>query len=467
MKLYNTLTRKTEDFEPREDKTVGMYVCGPTVYDHLHIGNIRPIIVFDTLRRYMERFKGWRVIHVQNITDVDDKLINRSIKTGRPVDEIAAEYTDAYFRLLDDLRVLSPTFSPRATEHVQEMVELIAELIETGHAYERDGDVYFRVASFPDYGKLSGRTLADQEVGARVEASEKKEDPLDFTLWKAAKEGEPRWPSPWGEGRPGWHTECVVLSRRYLGEHLDIHAGGNDLIFPHHENEIAQAEATGREFFRFWLHNGMLSFRGEKMSKSLGNFAYARDVLHRFDAETVRYFYLTRHYRKPLDYSEEGLEAARTAVERIRTLIADTTAELRRLSGEPGEAGRKFKRSLKGYRERFIAAMDDDLNTVGAIGVLQELIAEANRFKDRAEGSDRLALRSAVETIRELAYPLGLFQEDVARGSGVQSELIELLIELREALREKKEYALADRIRDRLAELGITLKDTPQGTLWT
>jgi len=467
MKLYNTLTRKTEEFEPRDGQTVGMYVCGPTVYDHLHIGNIRPIIVFDTLRRYMERFKGWDVIHVQNITDVDDKLINRSIESGEPVEQIAEEYTDAYFRLLDRLGVLIPTFSPRATEHIEEMVELIAELVGSGHAYERDGDVYFRVKSFPDYGKLSGRSLADQEAGARVEASEKKEDPLDFTLWKAAKEGEPYWPSPWGEGRPGWHTECVVLSRRYLGEHLDIHAGGNDLIFPHHENEIAQAEATGRPFFRFWLHNGVLSFRGEKMSKSLGNFAYARDVLERFDPDTVRYFSLSRHYRKPLDYSEEGLEAARTALERIRTLIDDTTAELRDLTGEPGNVGRAFTASLADYRERFLAAMEDDLNTVGAIGALQELVAATNRFKEEAGGSDRLALRTAVETIRELSYPLGLFQGDTQKEIGVQSELIELLIELRDALRAKKEYALADRIRDRLAELGITLKDTPQGTLWT
>ena len=467
MKLYNTLTKRTETFEPGDGKTVGMYVCGPTVYDHLHIGNIRPIIVFDVLRRYMERFKGWDVIHVQNITDVDDKLINRSIETGEPVEKIAEEYTDAYFRLLDRLGVLPPTFSPRATEHVEGMVELISELVESGHAYERGGDVYFRVKSFPGYGKLSGRSLDDQEAGARVEASEKKEDPLDFTLWKAAKEGEPHWPSPWGEGRPGWHTECVVLSRRYLGEHLDIHGGGNDLIFPHHENEIAQAEATGRPFFRFWIHNGMLSFRGEKMSKSLGNFAYARDVLERFDADTVRYFYLSRHYRKPLDYSEEGLEAARTALERIRTLIADTTAELRGLSGEPGERGRAFVSSLSDYRDRFLAAMEEDLNTVGAIGALQELVAEANRFRDRAEGDDRLALRDAVETIRELAYPLGLFGADGGEKKGIEPELIGLLIELRNELRGKKEYALADRIRDRLAELGITLKDTPQGTLWT
>jgi len=467
MKLYNTLTRKTEAFEPGDGKTVGMYVCGPTVYDHLHIGNIRPIIVFDTLRRYMEGFKGWDVIHVQNITDVDDKLINRSIETGEPVERIAAEYTAAYFNLLERLGVLQPTFSPRATEHIEEMVELISSLIESGHAYERDGDVYFRVKSFPDYGKLSGRSLADQEAGARIEASGKKEDPLDFTLWKAAKEGEPRWPSPWGEGRPGWHTECVVLSRHYLGEHLDIHAGGNDLIFPHHENEIAQAEATGRPFFRFWLHNGMLSFRGEKMSKSLRNFAYARDVLDRFDPETVRYFYLSRHYRKPLDYSEEGLDAARTALDRIRTLIDDTTAELRGISGEPGEAGRALEASIPEYRERFIAAMEDDLNTVGAIGVLQELVAEANRFKDGASGNDRIALQTVVNTIRELSYPLGLFGDGKSEKRGIEPELIGLLIELRDALREKKEFELADMIRTRLGELGVTLKDTPQGTLWT
>ena len=470
MKLYNTLTRTNETFEPNDGKTVGMYVCGPTVYDHIHIGNVRPIIVFDTLRRYFERFKGWNVIHVQNVTDVDDKLIARSQETGETVDAIAETYRTAYFDLLANLNVLAPTHSPLATEHIAGMIDLVKDLVEKGYAYERDGDVYFRVAALEGYGKLSGRRLEDQEAGSRVEALETKENPLDFTLWKAAKPGEPKWPSPWGEGRPGWHTECVVLSHEYLGDRLDIHAGGNDLVFPHHENEIAQAEAVygPGSFFRFWLHNGMLSFGGEKMSKSLGNFEYAYKVLERFDAETVRYFYLSRHYRKPLAYAEEGLAEAAAARTRVSTLLADVEAELRSGSGEPGEAGQAFIASLAPFRERYVAAMDDDLNTVGAIGVIQELVAEANRFRREAEGTDRLALQTAVDLIRELGYPLGLFQPQKRPSTDdVEDRLIGLLLELRKALREKKEFQLADMVRDRLADLGYILKDGPEGTIWT
>ena len=470
MKLYNTLARADEIFAPTDGKTVGMYVCGPTVYDHVHIGNVRPIIVFDTLRRYMEAFKGWSVIHVQNVTDVDDKLIHRSIETGETVESIARTYTEAYFKLLEDLRVLPPTHSPLATEHIDGMIELVADLVEKGLAYEQDGDVYFRIAAAPEYGKLSGRALDDQEAGARVETSSRKENPLDFTLWKAAKPGEPKWSSPWGEGRPGWHTECVVLSYEYLGDRLDIHAGGSDLVFPHHENEIAQAEGSrGAPFFRFWLHNGMLSFGGEKMSKSLGNFEYAYRVLEQFDSDTVRYFYLSRHYRKPLAYSEDGLHEAATALGRIVTLLDDVEAEFRSIaSGEPAEGGLAFIESLGPFRDRYIASMDDDLNTVGAIGVIQELVAEANRFRREAHGQDRLALGSAITLIRELGYPLGLFQARIAKDEpGIDGELIDLLLNLREELRSKKEFDLADRIRDRLAELGIGLKDGTGGTFWT
>lgn len=469
MKLYNTLTRTKDPFQPQDGKTVRMYVCGPTVYDHLHIGNLRPIIVFDTLRRYMERFKGWEVIYVQNITDVDDKLIARSAKTGEPVERIATRYTEAYFDLLEQLGAEEPTVSPRATEHIAEMIELIKTLVDNGYAYESNGDVYYRVAAFNGYGKLSGRRTEELEVGARIAASQRKEDPLDFTLWKAAKPGEPKWESPWGEGRPGWHTECVVLSRRFLGETLDIHAGGNDLIFPHHENEIAQAEgASGKLFSRFWLHNGMLTFNGEKMSKSLGNFAYAYEVLQKFEPETVRYFYLSRHYRKPLDYSESALKEARKALTRVRTLINEVEAELGAVEeAEPGLAGREFADLLHRFRERYLSEMDDDLNTVGAIAAIQELVAEANRFRGTTRGPDRLALRKAVELIRELGWPLGLFQRKEQVLKGLQDELIKLLVDLRAELRAKKEFALADLIRARLAELGISLKDTPQGTIWT
>ena len=469
MKLYNTLTRKKETFQPQDGKTVKMYVCGPTVYDYLHIGNVRPIIVFDTLRKYMERFAGWKVVYVQNITDIDDKLITRSLETGLTVEKLAHRYTKAFFDLLEQLDVKKPTNSPRATEHIADMIELIKTLIDNGYAYECDGDVYYSVAAFQDYGKLSGQRLEELEVGARVICSTKKRDALDFTLWKAAKPGEPKWESPWSEGRPGWHTECVVLSGEVLGDTLDIHAGGNDLIFPHHENEIAQAEAvTGKLFSRFWLHNGMLTFNGEKMSKSLGNFAYAYQVLEKFDAETVRYFYLSRHYRKPLDYSETGLAEASKALSRVYALIDDVEAEF--ATGEKGEVGltgREFVDSLGEFRERYSGAMDDDLNTVAAIAVIQELVSEANRFRKTAKGQDRQALTQVVGLIRELGNPLGLFRRERERGRDLQDELIRLLIDLRAELRTHKEFALADSIRARLAKLGITLKDTPQGTIWT
>jgi len=468
VKLYNTLTRKKETFQPQDGKTVKMYVCGPTVYDYLHIGNVRPIIVFDTLRKYMERFAGWKVVHVQNITDIEDKLIARALETGLTVEKIARQYTKAFFDLLEQLDVKKPTNSPRATEYIGGMIELINTLIDKGYAYECDGDVYYSVAAFKDYGKLSGRRLEELKVGARVACSTKKKNALDFTLWKAAKPGEPKWESPWSEGRPGWHTECVVLSREFLGDTLDIHAGGNDLIFPHHENEIAQAEAvSGKLFSRFWLHNGMLTFSGEKMSKSLGNFAYAYQVLEKFDAETVRYFYLSRHYRKPLDYSETGLAEASKALSRVYALIDEVEAEF--TTGEEAEVGltgREFVDSLGEFRERYIGAMDDDLNTVAAIAVIQELVSEANRFRKTAEGQDRQALTQVLGLIRELGNPLGLFQRERERGRDLQDELIRLLIDLRAELRAHKEFALADSIRARLAKLGITLKDTPQGTIW-
>lgn len=469
MKLYNTLTRKKETFQPQDSKTVRMYVCGPTVYNHLHIGNVRPVIVFDALRRYFERFKGWDVLYVQNITDIDDKLIDRAAETGRTVAEIAEEYTDAYFDLLKKLAIKEPTESPRATGNIAGMIELVKRLIEKRLAYEVDGDVYYRVTAFAGYGKLSNRRIEDLKTGARIATSEKKENPLDFTLWKRAKPGEPKWGSPWGEGRPGWHTECVVLSRKHLGETFDIHAGGNDLVFPHHENEIAQAEgATGKPFARFWLHNGMLTFTGEKMSKSLGNFAYAHEVLQQFGPETVRYFYLSHHYRKPLDYAQEGLEAAAKASSRVQTMIDDTASELAaHPSDKTDETGQEFLSSLEPYRARYIEAMDDDLNTVGAIAAIQEIVAATNRFKGTATGDARLALKDAVALLRDLGYPLGLFQEKGHLLKGIEDDLIRLLIDLRAKLRTQKEFTLSDQIRERLLELGIILKDTAQGTIWT
>ncbi len=473
MQLYNTLTRQLEAFEPSDGSTFGLYVCGPTVYDYLHIGNVRPIIVFDAFRKYVERFHGWKTIYVQNITDVDDKLIDRANQTGESVQQVAERFTDAYFRLLERLDVRLPDHSPKATEHIDEMIDLIKILVERNAAYEVEGDVYFAVDSLPEYGQLSGRRLDEQEAGSRVEMSSLKRNPLDFTLWKSAKPGEPSWPSPWSVGRPGWHTECVVMSRKYLGPRLDIHAGGNDLIFPHHENEIAQAQmAFDEPFFRVWLHNGMLSFQGEKMSKSLGNFAYAQDVVDQYGAHTVRYFYLSRHYRKPLDYSEEGLQAARAAVERIATLVSDIESEAIEPAVRPSLKGEAalFLERLDALRVKYVDAMEADFNTVGAIGALQEVVGEVNRFRSDARGADRGALPLAVELVRELSAPLGILANggpvDAGGNGQTEAELVDLLIELRNALRERKLFDLADEIRDRLDALGIVLKDTPQGTLW-
>jgi len=468
MELYNTLTRRQQQFAPQDGKTVRMYVCGPTVYDHLHIGNVRPVIVFDTLRKYFEQFHGWNVIYVQNVTDVDDKLINRSVESGQPVSEIASSYTESYFNLLTKLEVENPSYSPRATEFIPGMIELIGQLLNKGLAYQVDGDAYYRVSAFPEYGKLSGRKVQDLQVGARIAASEKKENPLDFTLWKSSKPGEPQWDSPWGKGRPGWHTECVVLSRHYLGDTLDIHAGGNDLVFPHHENEIAQAEGlTGKIFARFWLHSGMLMFNGQKMSKSLGNFAYARDVIGKFGAQTVRYFYLSRHYRKPLDYSTQGLAEAQAAISRIQTMIDEVSSEpFEQSEKNTNPQGKEFLSSLELLRQRYLAEMDSDFNTVGAIAAIQDIVSKTNKFRTIAKDDARLVLPKALSLVRELGFPLGLFQQSENESKGIEAELIRLLADLRNELRNRKEFALSDKIRDQLAKLGITLKDTPQGTIW-
>ncbi len=462
MRLWSTLERGPVELPPPEEKrVVGMYVCGPTVYDYIHIGNARPFIVFDALRRYLES-RGYEVVYVQNITDIDDKIINRAKEEGSSPEEVAERFTREYLEDLASLGVKLPTYQPRARAYVDKMIELIEELVAKGHAYVADGDVYFSVRSFPEYGKLSGKSIDDLRAGARVEPGEKKKDPLDFALWKAAKPGEPKWPSPWGLGRPGWHTECVVMSRELLGETFDIHAGGNDLIFPHHENEIAQAEAaSGKPFARIWLHNGMLTVRGQKMAKSLGNFAYARDVVRMFGTEAVRYFYLSRHWRKPLDFSHEALEEARKAVEGVYEFLAEAE-----LAGGGAELPEDLSRELSGLEEKFHAELGDDFNTPGALAALQGMANLGKRFV--AAGGDRRALGPIAHKIRELSAPLGLFQEEKAPGVSERAEeLIGLLVELRAELRRDKNFKLADRIREELSKLGIQLKDTPQGTVWT
>lgn len=457
MRLYNTLTKRLEELSAREG-TVRMYVCGPTVYDLIHIGNARPFIVFDALRRYLEEQGSW-VIYVQNVTDVDDKIIRRAQEEGRDPAEVALRYTQEYFADLGRLGVRPPTYSPPATLFIPKMVEFVEKLVKKGHAYVVDGDVYFSVRSYPKYGALSGRSLEEMLAGARVEVDERKRDPLDFALWKRAKPGEPQWPSPWGAGRPGWHTECVVMSLSLLGETLDIHAGGNDLIFPHHENERAQAESlTGQPFVRLWLHNGMLTVRGEKMAKSLGNFYYARDIVKLFGPEAVRYFYLSRHWRKPLDFSFEALSEAKAAVERVYNFLSEAD----RVPPEVKPADSAFSSVLTEKVARFYAELQEDFNTPGALAVIQEIIGEAYR------GRDPGAWRAAADTVRELSRPLGLFQGEASSAElgKLSEELIGLLVELRAALRKEKNFALADKIREKLNALGVELRDGPEGTRW-
>jgi cysteinyl-tRNA synthetase len=478
IKIYNTLTKRVEEFEPLEPGHVKMYVCGPTVYDYFHIGNARPFIFFDVVRRYFE-YRGYKVTYVQNITDVDDKIINRAAAEGITPQAVAEQYTQAYWEDLEKLGILPANYQPKATEWIPKMVEFVRGLIDKGYAYVlENGDVYFRVRKFGGYGKLSGKSLEELEAGARVEVDERKEDPLDFALWKSAKPGEPKWPAPWGEGRPGWHLECSVMSMGLLGETFDIHGGGQDLIFPHHENEIAQSEAfSGKPFVRYWMHNGLLKFQGEKMSKSLGNFEYARDVVARYGKEAVRYFYLSKHYRTPINFTHEALEDAQRAVERVYNLLEEIDQELTRRDGykqelDPAkltETGRAYLKLLERTKREFLEHMDDDFNTAAALGTIFELVKEANVFRQDVADEDLPLLRQTFELIRELGSPLGLFQESPWRElkGDLQAQLIKLLIEVRKQLRQKREYELADQIRSRLKELGIELKDKGEETVWS
>jgi len=449
MKLYNTMSRRLEEFSPSRDE-VKLYVCGITPYDHSHLGHAMSYIVFDVVRRYLE-FRGHRVKHVQNYTDIDDRIIMRANKLGQPFDQLAATYIDEYEQEMRDLNVTPAHIFPRATHEIPTIIEMTERLIEKGHAYQANGDVYFRVRSKSDYGKLSGRNVDALKAGARVEPGERKEDPADFALWKAAKPGEPSWDSPWGPGRPGWHIECSAMSYRYLGATLDIHGGGQDLIFPHHENEIAQSEAYSGEqpFVRYWLHNGWLTFAEEKMSKSLGNIITIREGLEKYGSDGLRVFVLTSHYRAPLSYSEEALESGKRAAERLR--LAATL---------PGGDGPPADVPVETYRERFLAAMDDDLNTPGALAALFDLARDINRSRDEGRCIDE-----AQSSLRELAGVLGLTLHEPGAAMGA-APFIDLLVELRDELRDAKQFELADRLRSRLAEAGITLEDGAAGTRW-
>jgi cysteinyl-tRNA synthetase len=488
MRVYNTLSRSKEEFTTRDPGRVTMYVCGPTVYNYIHIGNARTFLSFDVIRRYLE-YRGYDVTFVQNITDVDDKIINRANEEGVSAAEIAVKYTDAFLSGMSALSVRPPTVQPKATETIPQMIEMVELLIDGGHAYVVDGDVYFAVRSMGDYGKLSGRDIDEMQSGARVEVDERKRDPLDFALWKAAKPDEPHWSSPWGEGRPGWHLECSVMSHEQLGLTFDIHGGASDLIFPHHENEIAQSEAAyGVPFARYWLHGGLLQVNAEKMSKSLGNFMLLREVLDRYDAPVVRLFMLQTHYRSPLDFSTDRLDEARTAYERIANLVRNIRWARTACAGgfgAPEAARESLVEATQASRRKLEEEMDDDFNTAGALGALFELARAANTFLSENQSdlasADLVALAEAEAEVVELlevlgvaiveprqtAYPIEMvaLAEELAGYSGAEPEAaVEALLAARAAARTERNWAAADAVRDGLASLGFTITDTPHGS---
>lgn len=488
MRVYNTMSRTKEEFVPRSPQVVSMYVCGPTVYNHTHIGNARTFLSFDVIRRYLT-YKGYDVLFVQNITDVDDKIINRANEEGRPAAEIAAEYTDAFLMAMSALGVLAPTVQPKATETIPQMIAMVQRLIERGHAYAVDGDVYFSVRSFPGYGKLSGRDIDEMRSGARVEVDERKQDPLDFALWKSAKPGEPHWTSPWGEGRPGWHLECSVMSHDRLGLTFDIHGGASDLIFPHHENELAQSEAAyDAPFVRYWLHGGLLQVNAEKMSKSLGNFMLLKDVLERYDAPVIRLLMLQTHYRSPLDFSTQRLDEARSAYERIVNLVRNLRWARSTPAGgfgAPDNARTALLDAIAAARGKFESEMDDDFNTAGALGAIFELARAANTFlaENQTDLStvDLVALSESEAVVVELLAVLGVHVIE-PRKAGYPTEVVALATELagyagsdpdaaveallaaRSVARSERNWGAADAVRDGLAALGFSIEDTAQGS---
>jgi len=458
MKLYNTLTRSKEEFKPLVEGEVKMYSCGPTVYNYFHLGNARPFIVFDCLRQFLE-YRGYDVKFVQNFTDVDDKLINKAREEGCTVPEIAEKYIKEYFVDAKALGIKEASVHPRATENIDAIIETVSTLIEKGHAYEVEGDVYFSVESYKDYGKLSHQPLEDLESGVRKELDDKKHHPMDFALWKKRKtEDEIGWESPWGIGRPGWHIECTAMVNRYLGHTIDIHSGGFDLIFPHHENEIAQSVcANGTPFANYWLHNGFINVNNEKMSKSLGNFFTVRDIAAKYDYEVIRFFMLSAHYRSPINFCDELMDAAKNGLERIYNCI-DNLDFLSENASE-GETSAEIKNAMEGFKNKFIAAMEDDLNTADAISA----IFEAVRYANSMTSPNKSELEVAKATILELGNVLGLLKNT---GKGSLDSEIEALIAERTQARKDKNWALADKIRDDLKARGIVLEDTPDGVKW-
>ncbi|WP_252225380.1 MULTISPECIES: cysteine--tRNA ligase [unclassified Clostridium] len=466
MRIFNTLTRKKEEFIPITPGEVKMYVCGPTVYNFFHIGNGRTFIVFDTIRRYLE-YRGYEVKFVQNFTDIDDKMIKKANEEGTTVKEIGDKYIKEYYEDADKLQIERATVNPRATEYIEDIIDFVAQLIEKGYAYEVEGDVYFNTKKFNDYGKLSGQSIEDLQMGASNRTSsiadERKNDPMDFAIWKAQKPGEPAWKCPWGMGRPGWHIECSCMAKKILGDTIDIHAGGMDLTFPHHENEVAQSEAlTGMRFANYWMHSAYVNINNQKMSKSLNNFFTARDILKEYDSDVVRFFMMSAHYRLQINFSKDLLDSAKASVERLYNAIGNLENLIDEVSRENiSEEEANYLNSLKKYREKYIEKMDDDFNTADALTVLFELTKDTNTTIN--VNSSKELVNKALDLIRELGSPLGLLQK-ITKGS-LEDE-IESLIQQRQDARKNKDFALSDKIRDDLKDRGIVLEDTPQGVRW-
>lgn len=462
MKLYNTLTRRKEEFVPIEEGKVRMYVCGPTVYNYIHIGNARPMIIFDTVRRYME-YKGLEVNYVSNFTDVDDKIIKKAIEEGVDASVISERYIAECKKDMEALNVLPATVHPLATEEIGGMLDMINTLIEKGFAYDKDGTVYFRTKKFEEYGKLSKKNIDDLEAGKRIAVEEQKEDEMDFVLWKPKKDKEPYWEAPWSNGRPGWHIECSVMAKKYLGEEIDIHAGGEDLIFPHHENEIAQSEAcNGKPFARYWLHNGFLNIDNKKMSKSLGNFFTVREIAEKYDLQVLRFFMLSAHYRSPINFSADLMESSKNALDRIITAAENLRhLESNSKTGELSEAEKKLLEEAKQFAVKFETAMDDDFNTADAVSAIFELVKFTNT-NSSAENSKEY-LDGLFKIIKKLCDVLGIIVEKKAE---ILEEDIEKLIEERQEARKSKNFKRADEIRDELLSKGIYLEDTREGVKW-
>ena len=464
MKVYNTMTRKKEEFIPLEEGKVKMYVCGPTVYNFIHLGNARPFTVFDTLRRYFE-YRGYEVTYVQNFTDVDDKIIKRSHEEGISPEEVAEKYIKEYFIDCDGLGIKRATVYPQVTDNIKEIISFIQDLVDKGYAYESNGDVLFRTREFKEYGKLSHQNIEELELGARIDVDDKKEDPLDFVLWKAKKDGEPGWKSPWGEGRPGWHIECSVMSSRYLGNTIDIHAGGQDLQFPHHENEIAQSECrNGHVFANYWMHNGYINVDGEKMSKSLGNFFTVREIAEKYDLGLVRFFLLSTHYRNPVNFSDTILDQAKAGLERLTNARDNAEFMMSKLEDtkmSPEETG--LVDELNSYKTKFIEAMDDDLNTSDAISAIFELAKFMNTNIKDTSSKEFIGLN--IDLFNELTGVLNIANKSVEENDDLARTVEEMIAKRAEA-KKNKDFALADKIREELLEMGIVIEDTRQGVKW-